>query len=45
MCVFLRVCVFGYLEEILYVLAAVESRDVSRELQQILGALSSFLNY
>jgi len=44
-CPFPHECVFWYLEEILDVLAAIESRDISRELQQILGALSSFLNY
>lgn len=36
---------FGYLEEILDVLTAIESGNVSRELKQILGALPSFLNY
>lgn len=45
-CVCVSACVhFGYLEEILDVLTAIERRDISGELQQVLRALSSFLNY
>lgn len=33
------------LEEVLELLAVVQSRDVGRELQQVLSTLTSFLNY